>query len=347
MIKFKIIYSFIGMFFTLILSSCVTGGGSNIVFPESASLVLGQDTFTSSTNNAGANLGQASSNSLSGPKGITSDGTRLFIADTNNNRVLVWSSIPQNNKQAADIVLGQADLISNSPNQNGSASCGTLSFPTGVHVNGDRLFIADSLNHRVLVYNDVRTLTTGQVADAVIGHKICSDTSSNHFSDTEITISERTLNYPTAVYFDGAKIFIADTGNNRVLIYNQLPPAPGGGGLSADVVVGQAKMDTSSASAPSAETLRGPKGVFVANDKLLVSDTENNRVLIFNQIPADNDAGAPDADFVIGQQSLTANGSGSAGNQLVRPEHIHGDGNAVFIIADKGNHRVLFYDAKV
>ena len=47
------------------------------------------------------------------------DGTKLFIADTRNNRVLIYNSIPTENNASADVVIGQPDMVSNSANQGG------------------------------------------------------------------------------------------------------------------------------------------------------------------------------------------------------------------------------------
>jgi hypothetical protein len=48
------------------------------------------------------------------PMGITNDGQHLLLADTCNNRVLIWNSLPTGNV-APDIVLGQDDFYSNEP----------------------------------------------------------------------------------------------------------------------------------------------------------------------------------------------------------------------------------------
>ena len=50
---------------------------------------------------------------MKGPSGLYSDGTRLFVADKLNNRVLIWNAWPTANGQAADVVLGQAAMTSN------------------------------------------------------------------------------------------------------------------------------------------------------------------------------------------------------------------------------------------
>ena len=53
---------------------------------------------------------------------------------------------------------------------------------------------------------------------------------------------------------------------------------------------------------PKAKSMRGPQGVWIQNGRLYVADTQNNRVLIYNQIPTANGASA---DVVLGQPDFT------------------------------------------
>src|ERR1700690_2661797 len=92
-----------------------------------ASVVIGQPDFVSS----GANQnGNAAANTLSTPGMISSDGIHLFVVDEANNRVLIWNSIPTQNNQPADVVLGQSDFVSATAN-NGGISSSSLSDPEG------------------------------------------------------------------------------------------------------------------------------------------------------------------------------------------------------------------------
>src|SRR5699024_8454858 len=93
-----------------------------------------------------------------------------------------------------------------------------------------------------------------------------------------------TLNQPTAVWSDGSRLVIADTGNNRVLIYHAIPNS---NGAAANVVVGQPDF-TSNGSSAARDTLNRPKGVFASNNQLIVADTGNNRILVFNTFPTSN-----------------------------------------------------------
>ena len=43
---------------------------------------------------------------------VTSDGQRLYVTDLGHNRVLIWNSIPTQNGQAADVVVGQPNMTS-------------------------------------------------------------------------------------------------------------------------------------------------------------------------------------------------------------------------------------------
>jgi len=65
-----------------------------------ADVVLGQPDFTK-TDIALTQTG------LRLPTAIASDGRVLAVADTANNRVLLWRSVPATNDQPADIVLGK------------------------------------------------------------------------------------------------------------------------------------------------------------------------------------------------------------------------------------------------
>ena len=54
--------------------------------------------------------GSVNNQSMSAQESVSGDGTRFFVADTANNRVLIWNSIPSTTNQAANIVLGQANM---------------------------------------------------------------------------------------------------------------------------------------------------------------------------------------------------------------------------------------------
>src|SRR6266702_2558979 len=58
----------------------------------------------------------AQANTMLNPVAVSSDGVRLLVTDLGHNRVLVWNSIPTANAAPADLVLGQPDMTSATPN---------------------------------------------------------------------------------------------------------------------------------------------------------------------------------------------------------------------------------------
>jgi hypothetical protein len=80
---------------------------------------------------------------------VTSDGKRLFVADTNNSRVMVWDSLPTQ-VTPADSVIGQTSFAGVSVNAGGALSAQALSYATLLFAQPGRLFIADG-NSRVLI----------------------------------------------------------------------------------------------------------------------------------------------------------------------------------------------------
>lgn len=111
------------------------------------------------------------------------------------------------------------------------------------------------------------------------------------------------LYLPQGVSCSHNKLIIADTQHHRVLIWNSLPTQTG---LSPDIVVGQIDMSQSSAnmgSAVSGATLSAPNSVCTNGTNLVVADSGNDRVLIWDTLPTSNGASAT---RVLGQSSLTA-----------------------------------------
>ncbi|MFZ5627773.1 MAG: NHL repeat-containing protein [Spirochaetota bacterium] len=92
-------------------------------------------------------------------------------------------------------------------------------------------------------------------------------------------------------------------------------------------------------------------GVFVdPNDsyrmKYFLVDRDNNRVLVFHTAPADSNAGA---DVVIGQSSFANTGANAGASVsatgLDLPSHVAVSSSGRLYICDRGNHRVLGFNA--
>ena len=197
---------------------------------------------------------------------------KMFVADGENNRVLIWSIIPTSDATPPDIVLGQFDMDLCEPNADGLGA-GTLHFPTAVWSDGNRIVVSDTSNNRILIWNSFPTVN-GQDADMVLGQPDFFSTSENRGG----SVASNTLNAPyEGLHVANDQLFVTDEKNNRVLIWNAFPTETG---QSADVVIGQANL-VSNSSGTTETTLKQPNGVHLYDNKLIVTDGANQRVLVY------------------------------------------------------------------
>jgi hypothetical protein len=234
---------------------------------EPADVVVGQPDFSSSTP-ATTRAG------LAGPSGIAVADGRLYVADTNNHRVLVWDSIPTSNGQPADRVLGQVDFTSGGA----GTSDYQLNGPGDVAVGGGKLFVADTLNHRVMGWNTAPP--PFGLADFVLGQP--------GFVTAIPAAGADGMFWPIGVHASDSQLFVADYGNNRVLVFDTLPTMTLG--ETADKVLGQSSFTNvapndddqdGTPGAASARTMNNPTGVSGLGSRLFVTEAGNHRVVVF------------------------------------------------------------------
>ncbi|MBX7044792.1 MAG: fibronectin type III domain-containing protein [Ignavibacteria bacterium] len=279
---------------------------------QQADVVIGQSDFTSNGSGYGANQ-------LNNPAGVVSDGTRLFIADEGNNRILVFNTIPVSNGASANIVLGQTTFGAGhtAPN-NGGRSASTLYFNNGssygtgmaLYTGGfsSKLIVCDGANDRVLIWDDFTSLTNGKAADHVIGQtNFTTNSQPNTNSSTAATLYSPK---DVAVTSTG-KLFVLSRLEHRVLIYNSIPTT---NGASADNVLGQTDFANNQANfTNSATSMSFPRCLAVSalDDRLCIA-ASGNRLLVWNTIPASNNVAA---DNILGMANLTASSATTFSNE--------------------------------
>ncbi len=302
-----------------------------------ASLVLGQDNFAT---NATRTLGPTS---FPLPYGMSSDGTRLYLGDYNNRRVLIWNTIPIANDVAPDVVLGQPDFYTNTLYAAGAT---TIGGPFSVFSDGTHLFSSDAAAKRILIWNSIPT-TNNAAADVVIGQAnlVTSSVQPNSCAALGTGPSGNGASDVYSLYSDGTHLFVADYFANRVLIWNSIPTTSG---TAADVVLGQPDCTSKTANngGLSASSMRGPTSAWSDGVRLFVADYVNNRILVWDSIPTTNNV---EADSVIGQPnatSSTANNGGISANSLYNPFVLSGVASStgnILSVAEYANNRVLIY----
>lgn len=206
---------------------------------------------------------------------------------------------------APDIILGQTGAIQ-------------LSNPEALVVDSqNRLYVADTYNHRVWVFNSVSA--TGQQPDFVFG------------AQGNSTALENVFQFTRGMAVDSQNhLFVNDTFNNRILVYN-LPI-------------------TSNNPTPIAQFtgFNGPRAVAVdPEDNVYIADSENAVVKVFLQPVTNNNYTTPDR--IIGELHATncgaSSGASTTDTYLSCPVDLALDQQGDLVISDTPNHRTLGYPA--
>jgi uncharacterized protein (TIGR03437 family) len=331
-----------------------------------SSNVLGQPDYGSTNANQSAVVGAPpAQNSLFTPTAVATDGAILAVADTDNNRVLIWNSIPTTIDAPANLVLGQPDFVTRPIT--GVVNAQSLRGPQGVWIQNGKLFVADTQNYRILIWNSIPT-TNNQPADLVLGQPNFTTVNAPPPKTGNPTAAANQLLNPVSVTSDGTRVYVSDLGFNRVLIWNSIPTTMG---QPADVVVGQPDMTStagnnftetcSSANSvnvlgdpfESAITLNFPRFAISDGKRLYVADGGNDRVLIYDPIPQTNGAAAA---VVLGQKDFGSDAVSSCSISFIStiidntasvdtisdPQSLALDGTNLYV-SDPDNRRVLVF----
>ena len=301
--------------------------------------------------------GNTDANGLCRPGGVALDSAgNMYVADDENSRVLKFNSAFSGDT-TADVVLGQIDLAHSDLNRvdasgfGGDAADVILAGTVDISALGavaidhsvspPRLYVADTHNNRVLGFNNAPLFLNGAAANVVIGQQnFMTGTSRACLPNAA---SSSTLCSPTGVAVDSqGNLFVADERDNRVLKFT----APVTTGKAASLVIGQSSFsanDCNKGANPSASDFCEPWSLAVdASDNLFISDTGNNRVLVFSKPAGSN----PSAIEVIGQTGFTTGGCNQPGLNkfgLCEPTSAAIDPMGRLYVADFQNSRVLRY----
>ena len=153
-------------------------------------------TFAGSTVSGSAN-GTGSAASFHSPWGITTDGSNLYIADSNNNEI-----------RQVVIATGAVTTLAGSTasgSANGTGSAASFSYPCGITTDGISLYVEDTNN------NEIRrvVIATGAVTT------LAGSTTSGSANGTG---SAASFNAPCGITTDGSSLYIADTNNNEIRV---------------------------------------------------------------------------------------------------------------------------------
>ncbi|MCD6094537.1 hypothetical protein J7J39_01375 [bacterium] len=166
--------------------------------------------------------------------------------------------------QEADIMLSGFDF-----NRTGGAL--VFNHPSGIASDGKHLFLVDTFNNRVLIWNKLPE--DNVPPDIVLGQK--------NFYSNDPGKERDQMNWPFSITTDGKHLVVSDVNNNRILIWNKIPTK---NGEPADIIL---KGGGSYWKAPNEKRLPGAAwGVWTDGNKLVITNTwSDGSILIWNRFP--------------------------------------------------------------
>jgi len=289
-----------------------------------AEAVFGQANFSGS----GAGI---SSTTMSQPKAVFSVRDTLWVAEYSNNRVTAFfNASTKTNGAAADLVLGQPDLITSSS----GTTAAKMRTPSCVTVDGSgNVYVSEYLNNRVLKFNKA-SLANSASADVVFGQldktsAVGGNGAANLAGPWDIVVKNNSL-------------FVAEYSNHRVIRYDNISAATdgaAGANIFGNTVMGGGFSTTTQGSVSYASSL-----AIDELNRLYVGSWDHSRVMIFpDAFTASN---GPNATYVLGQTDFTSNGINTTQSTFKYVNGVFIDPpNRLLYVVDIGNHRILQFTA--
>jgi sugar lactone lactonase YvrE len=134
---------------------------------------------------------------------ITTDGTNLYVADANNNKIrqiVIATGVVSSLTGAANtaVIAGAAD---------GVGASASFASPYGITTDGTNLYVFDMLN------NKVRKIV---ISSGVVSSLTGTANTAATFGATDGPAASASFNTPFGITSDGANLYVADTNNNKI-----------------------------------------------------------------------------------------------------------------------------------
>lgn len=307
--------------FSVFLAACGGGGGGG--GGSNTGGGSGQGASDDGDNNNGGDTGNDN-----GDSGNSSgdDGTGSDNGDTSSENPAPFETF-----QAASLVLGQPDFSTGDANQGGGGpDANTLNMPMGsvqYAADEDVFFIGDAGNSRVLGLEGIPD-TANMNADFVLGQP--------DFTTSESHIAADSMFSPENMTVMQGRLAITDTDLNRVTLYDGIPTS---GDALPQLVIGQESLDTFHGACDQSSLIHPHAHLLLDDGRVIVADAGNNRVLVWNETPTENNA---PADMVLGQVDF-GNCSYRFDYNFRHPAALWSDGTRL-IVVDSEKHRVLIWN---
>jgi len=302
-------------------------------------LVLGQTDFTH--NNPSKEL-----SGMNWPSAVSAAKNKVAVADTENQRILVWSSFPAKNGQAADFAINFREL--------GATLKENLSWPWGVRTDGEKLIVASTQGTSgLLIWN--KFPTKGRDApDLIVKNQLFGTPRYIASDGKSIMVWDHNVKIPPK---PGSPGYNANTVTTHGSFYwNALPATRDGketfvnvdrtfigGTFTSDgkfLAVGEGfaiwnSFPKSADQKPDVDVktsgvrIGDSDGVAMAGGRVYIVEGNANKIIVYNSVPARADQ---KHDFVIGASELCVNTLEQ--NFIITNPRPVSNGKSLFVISD-------------
>ena len=204
------------------LPNGITTDGTNLYVADTSNnaireivIATGQVTTLAGSGTAGFNNATSTSASFNLPRGITTDGTNLYVADTSNNAI-----------RKIVIATGIVTTLAGTGTSgftDGTGTSASFNSPNGIATDGTNLYVTDTGN------NAIRKIV---IATGIV--TTLAGTGTSGFTNGGGTAAS--FNSPNGIATDGTNLYVADTGNNairKIVIATEIVTTLAGGGTGS------------------------------------------------------------------------------------------------------------------
>jgi sugar lactone lactonase YvrE len=196
---------------------------------------------------------------FNGPSGITTDGTNLYVADTNNNKIRQVVLGLTNGTRTVTTLSGLTDGIGTAGWNDGTGTGAKFSGPQGITTDGTNVYVADTGNNRIRQIRISDGMTSTLAGSGAVG------------SADNATGTSASFYGPCGITTDGTYLYVADSTSNKIRRVAIAAPH----GVTTLAGAGTA---TSTDGIGTAAAFYGPKGITCDGTNLYVSDYDGYTV---------------------------------------------------------------------
>ncbi len=290
----------------------------------------------------------------------------MGVVDTGDSRIVLFDSfdsgkwpINVTNSPVATAVLGQTNYT-NVVGNGGTSSyvpaptASTFYRPTVAVYSAGQLFVADTLNNRVLEMPftagafSAASQVLGQLNFTMSAPNMIEGREFDFYPNTSGSAADAGVAIDTSSTATAPHLYVSDPNNHRVLGFKDFRSLAAG--AKADIVIGQVDFNSSlcnmtgNPATPTASSLCYPTGLAVdPKGNLYVADSVNSRVLRFPAPFAYQGTGPEPADLVLGQHQVAFSIAAPTSSTMKSPYGLAlSDTNGLFV-SDLAYNRVLFF----